>query len=162
MLIVERPYPSLLRKTAWPATPRAREALETHINEMIELGVIIKVGHNGKVEVTTAVIITWNNYKSRIAVDFRELNTYNIQKRYQIPKIHETLTPLSKGKFITSMDVLKSFHTDALTPHARIVLRIISHCGIYEYLKMPFGTKNTPSHYQGMMNTIFPHELSDG
>ncbi|MBW0550167.1 hypothetical protein O181_089882 [Austropuccinia psidii MF-1] len=27
---------------------------------------------------------------------------------------------------------------------------------------MPFGIKNAPSHYQRMMNTIFPHELSEG
>ncbi|MBW0513065.1 hypothetical protein O181_052780 [Austropuccinia psidii MF-1] len=27
---------------------------------------------------------------------------------------------------------------------------------------MPFGMKNAPSHYQRMMNTIFPEELSEG
>ncbi|MBW0525611.1 hypothetical protein O181_065326 [Austropuccinia psidii MF-1] len=27
---------------------------------------------------------------------------------------------------------------------------------------MPFGIKNSPSHYQRMMNTIFPEELSEG
>ncbi|MBW0535225.1 hypothetical protein O181_074940 [Austropuccinia psidii MF-1] len=27
---------------------------------------------------------------------------------------------------------------------------------------MPFGIKNAPSHYQRMMNTIFPEELSEG
>ncbi|MBW0573443.1 hypothetical protein O181_113158 [Austropuccinia psidii MF-1] len=42
------------------------------------------------------------------------------------------------------------------------VLRIITHCGIYEYLRMPFGIKNAPSHYQRMMNTIFPTELCEG
>ncbi|MBW0561972.1 hypothetical protein O181_101687, partial [Austropuccinia psidii MF-1] len=37
-----------------------------------------------------------------------------------------------------------------------------THCGIYEYLRMPFGIKNAPSHYQRIMNTIFPTELSEG
>ncbi|MBW0563565.1 hypothetical protein O181_103280 [Austropuccinia psidii MF-1] len=27
---------------------------------------------------------------------------------------------------------------------------------------MPFGIENAPSHYERMMNTIFPHELSEG
>ncbi|MBW0559170.1 hypothetical protein O181_098885 [Austropuccinia psidii MF-1] len=27
---------------------------------------------------------------------------------------------------------------------------------------MPFGIKNAPSHYERMMNTIFPEELSEG
>ncbi|MBW0530975.1 hypothetical protein O181_070690 [Austropuccinia psidii MF-1] len=60
------------------------------------------------------------------------------------------------------MDSLQGFHQNVLTPHARKILRIISHCGIYEYLRMPFGIKNAPSHYQRMINTIFPHELSEG
>ncbi|MBW0581150.1 hypothetical protein O181_120865, partial [Austropuccinia psidii MF-1] len=162
MLNVERPYPPLLRRPAYPASPRAREALESHINELMKLGVLRNVGHNEEVEVTTPVIITWNNDKSRMVGDFRALNTYTIPDRYPIPRIHETLTQLSKARFITSMDALKGFHQNVLTPHARKLLRIIAHCGIYEYLRMPFGIKNAPSHYQRMMNTIFPHELSEG
>ncbi|MBW0593165.1 hypothetical protein O181_132880, partial [Austropuccinia psidii MF-1] len=162
MLNVERPYPPLLRRPAYPASPRAREELENHINELMKLGVLRKVGHNEEVEVTTPVIITWHNDKSTMVDDLRALNTYTIPDRYPIPRIHETLTQLSKARFITSMDALKGFHQNVLTPHARKLLRIIAHCGIYEYLRMPFGIKNAPSHYQRMMNTIFPHELSEG
>ncbi|MBW0534602.1 hypothetical protein O181_074317 [Austropuccinia psidii MF-1] len=49
MINVERPYPLLLRRTAYPASPRAREALETHIDELMKLGVLGNVGHNGEV-----------------------------------------------------------------------------------------------------------------
>ncbi|MBW0534813.1 hypothetical protein O181_074528 [Austropuccinia psidii MF-1] len=147
ILNVERPYPPLLRRSAYPAIPRAREALESHINELVKLGVLRKVGHNEKVEFTTPVIITLHNDKSRMVGDFRALNTYTIPDRYPISRIHETLTQLSKANFITSMDSLKGFHRNVLTPHARKLLSIISHCGIYEYLRMPFGSKYAPSHY---------------
>ncbi|MBW0522063.1 hypothetical protein O181_061778 [Austropuccinia psidii MF-1] len=126
------------------------------------LGVYRKVGNIEEVEVTTPVITTWHNDKSRMVGDFRAMNNYTIPDRYPIPRIHETLTKLSKAKLITSMDALKGFHHNLLTPHSRKLLRIIAHCGIYEYLSMPFGIKNAPSHYQRMMNTIFPHELSEG
>ncbi|MBW0592582.1 hypothetical protein O181_132297 [Austropuccinia psidii MF-1] len=62
-LNIHRPYPPVLRKPAYPASPRAREALEKHIQELIKLGVLTKVGHNEKVEVTTPVIISWHNDK---------------------------------------------------------------------------------------------------
>ncbi|MBW0533829.1 hypothetical protein O181_073544 [Austropuccinia psidii MF-1] len=62
MLNLERPYPPLLRIPAYPASPRAREALESHINELMKPGVLRKAGHNEEVEVTAPVIITWNNY----------------------------------------------------------------------------------------------------
>ncbi|MBW0537660.1 hypothetical protein O181_077375 [Austropuccinia psidii MF-1] len=157
----EGPYPPLLRRSAYPASPRAREALKSHINELTKLGVLRKAGHNGEVEVTTPVIITWNNEKYRMVGDFRELNTYTIPDKYPIPRFHETLTQLSKENSITSMDSLKGFHQDVLTPNSRKLLRIMAHCGTYEYLRMPFGIKNPPSHYQRMMNTILPHELSE-
>ncbi|MBW0556790.1 hypothetical protein O181_096505 [Austropuccinia psidii MF-1] len=60
------------------------------------------------------------------------------------------------------MDSLEGFHQNVLTPHVNKLLRIIAHCGTYEYLRMPFGTKNARSPYQRMMKTIFPHELSEG
>ncbi|MBW0564888.1 hypothetical protein O181_104603 [Austropuccinia psidii MF-1] len=162
MLNVERPYPPLLRRLAYPASPRAREALESHINELVNLGALRKVGNNEEIEVTMPVIITWHNDKSRMVGNLRSLNTYTIPDRYPVPRIHETLTQLSKAKFITSMDALKCFHQNFLTPHGRKFLRIIAHFGIYKYLRMPFGIINAPSHYQRMINTISPHELSEG
>ncbi|MBW0505527.1 hypothetical protein O181_045242 [Austropuccinia psidii MF-1] len=160
ILNVERPYPPLLRRAAYQDSPRARQALETHINELMKLGFHRNIEHNEEVEVTTPVIITWNNDKSRMVGDFRELNTYTILDRYQIPRIHETLTQLSKARFITSMDALKGFHQNFFTPHYRKSFIKISHCDIYEYLWIPFGIKNSPSHYQRMINTIFPNDLA--
>ncbi|MBW0509624.1 hypothetical protein O181_049339 [Austropuccinia psidii MF-1] len=162
MLNVERTYPPLLRRPAYPASPKAREALQTHIDDLMKLGVLRKLGHNEEVKVTTPVIITWHNDKSRMVGYFRALNAYTILDRYPIPRIHENLTQLSKVKFITFMESVKVFHQNVFKPNARILLRIVSHCGIPEYLRMPFGIKNAPSHYQRMMNTIFPHELSEG
>ncbi|MBW0548030.1 hypothetical protein O181_087745 [Austropuccinia psidii MF-1] len=156
---VEKPYPPLLRRLAYPASPRAREALEVHIKELMDLGVLRKVGNNSQVEVTTPVIITWHNGKSRMIGDFRAQNTYTIPDQYPIPRIYETSTQFSQVKFITAMDAIKGFHQNVSTDNAKGLLRIIVHCGIFEYLRMPFGIKNEPSHYQRIMNTIFPEEL---
>ncbi|MBW0569653.1 hypothetical protein O181_109368 [Austropuccinia psidii MF-1] len=131
-LNINRPCPPVLRRPAYPASPGAREALEKHIQELIQLGVLRKVGHNEEVKVTTPVIIAWNNDKSRMVGYFGALNTYTVPYRYPMPRIQETLTQLSKAKYITSMDALKGFHQRFLTPKAKKLLRIITHCGIYE------------------------------
>ncbi|MBW0464369.1 hypothetical protein O181_004084 [Austropuccinia psidii MF-1] len=162
ILNVEKRYPPLLRRQAYPASPRAREALNLHIKELMDLGVLRKVGNNDQVEVSTPFIITWHNGKSRMVGDFRDLNTYNITDRYPIPRIHDKLTQLSQAKLITAMDALKGFNQNVLTENAKKLLRMIVHLGIYEYLRMPFGIKNAPPHYQRMMNTIFPEEVSGG
>ncbi|MBW0493481.1 hypothetical protein O181_033196 [Austropuccinia psidii MF-1] len=43
MLNEDRTYPPLLRRPAYPASPRAGEALESHINELMKLGVLTKL-----------------------------------------------------------------------------------------------------------------------
>ncbi|MBW0574551.1 hypothetical protein O181_114266 [Austropuccinia psidii MF-1] len=161
ILNVENPYQPLLRRPAYPASPIDREALEVHIKELMDLGVLRKVGHNEQVEVTAPVIITWHNGKSRMVGEFRTLNTYTIPDGYPIRRIHETLTQVSQAKFITAMNALKGFHQNFLTGNAKKLLRIIVHCGIFEYLRMQFGIKNALSHYQRMINTIFPEELPE-
>ncbi|MBW0549476.1 hypothetical protein O181_089191 [Austropuccinia psidii MF-1] len=101
------------------------------MEELIHLGLLRRVGHNEEVEVTTPVIIAWQTDKSKMVGDSRALNTYTVPDRYPIPRIQETLTQLSKSKYITSMDELKGFHQNALMPKTRKLHRIITHCGIY-------------------------------
>ncbi|MBW0554632.1 hypothetical protein O181_094347 [Austropuccinia psidii MF-1] len=159
---IDRPYHPVLRRPAYPANQRDREALEKHIQELTQLGVLRKVGHNEEAEMKNPVIIPWNNDKSRMVGDFRAMNTYTAPDRYEILRIQEALTQLSKSKYITSMDALKGFHKNVLMPKAKNLLRIITHCCLYEYLRVPFGIKNVPSHHQRRMNTIFLTELSKG
>ncbi|MBW0521524.1 hypothetical protein O181_061239 [Austropuccinia psidii MF-1] len=137
-LNIDISYPPVLTRPAYPESLRAREALEKHIQELIQLGVLRKVGHNEEFDVKNPVTIAWHNDKSRMLGDLRALNTYTVPDRYSIPRIQETLTQLSKAKYITSMDALKGFHQKCLTPKAKKLLRIITHCGIYEYLRIPF------------------------
>ncbi|MBW0498417.1 hypothetical protein O181_038132 [Austropuccinia psidii MF-1] len=86
-LNIERPYPPVLRRTDYPESPRASEALERHIQELMQLVLLRKVGYNEEVEVTTSAIIPWHNDKSRMVEDFEELNTYTVTDRYTIPSI---------------------------------------------------------------------------
>ncbi|MBW0492702.1 hypothetical protein O181_032417 [Austropuccinia psidii MF-1] len=94
--------------------------------------------------------------------DFRALNTYTVPDRNPISKIQISLTQISKAVFISTMDALKGFHQNVVTPRARKNLGIIVPCVVYEYFRMPFGIKNAPSHFQRMMNEIIPEELSEG
>ncbi|MBW0538903.1 hypothetical protein O181_078618 [Austropuccinia psidii MF-1] len=158
-LDVGRPYPPMLRRPPYPASLETRKEVEKHINELLEIDVIRKIGHNEIVEITTLVLITWNDGKHRLCGDFRALNNYTKADRYPIPRIPHALDKLAKAKYIAKMDFMKGFHQNGVKPNSMKLLRIICHMGIYEYTRRPFGIKNRPSHFQRMMDTIFHKEI---
>ncbi|MBW0514712.1 hypothetical protein O181_054427 [Austropuccinia psidii MF-1] len=97
-LDVERPYPPILRRPPCPESLETRKEIEKHINKLLDMDVIRKIGHNETVEITTPVLITWHDGKSRLCGDFRALNNYTKADRYPIPRIHHALEKLAKDK----------------------------------------------------------------
>ncbi|KAG0149593.1 hypothetical protein CROQUDRAFT_16071, partial [Cronartium quercuum f. sp. fusiforme G11] len=100
-LTVNKPYPPILKKTPYPASPRNRIEIEKHIDELLKIKVIRKLGNNKAVDIATPVIIAWHNGKSRLCRDFRALNTYTVPDRCPLPWIPYDLRNLSKAKNIT-------------------------------------------------------------
>ncbi|MBW0490461.1 hypothetical protein O181_030176 [Austropuccinia psidii MF-1] len=123
------------------------------------MDVIKKIGHNGIVEITTPVLITWNDYTYRMCGDFRALNNYTKDDRYPISTIPHALDKLEKAKYITKMACMKGFHQNGVKQNSIKLIRIICHMGIYEYTRMPFGIKNAPAHLQRMMDIIFHEQI---
>ncbi|MBW0508012.1 hypothetical protein O181_047727 [Austropuccinia psidii MF-1] len=126
------------------------------------MNVIRNIGHNEIVEITTPVLITWHDGKSRLCGYFRALNNYRKADRYHIPRIPHALDKLEKARCITEMDCMKGFHQNGVKPNYMKLLRIICHMGICKYIRMPFGIKNAPDHFQRMMDTIFQEEILEG
>ncbi|MBW0540033.1 hypothetical protein O181_079748 [Austropuccinia psidii MF-1] len=145
-LDVERPYPPMLRRPPYPASPDTRKEIDKHINELLEMDLIRKIAHNEIV----------------LCGDFRALNNYTKANRYPIPRLPHALDKLEKAKYITKMDCMKDIHQNGVEPNSMKLLRDICHMCIYEYTRMPFGIKNAPAHFQMMMDTIFQEEILEG
>ncbi|MBW0502127.1 hypothetical protein O181_041842 [Austropuccinia psidii MF-1] len=152
----------MLRRPPYPEGLENRKEIEKHINELLEMDFLRKIGHNEIVKITTPVLITWHDRKSRLCGDFRALNNYTKADRYPIPKLPHALDELEKDKYTTKMDCMKGFHQNEVKQNSMKILRIIFHMGIYEYTRIPFGIKNSPAHFQRMMDTIFQEEILEG
>ncbi|MBW0553853.1 hypothetical protein O181_093568 [Austropuccinia psidii MF-1] len=151
----------MMRRPPYPESLETRKEIEKHINELLEMDVIRKIGHNEIVEITTPVLITWHDGKSRLCGNFRALNNYNKADSYPIPRIPYDLDKLAKAKYITKMDFMKGFPQKQVKLSTIQLLRIIFHMGRYEYTRIPFGIKNASAHFQRMMDTIF-QEILEG
>ncbi|MBW0511136.1 hypothetical protein O181_050851 [Austropuccinia psidii MF-1] len=124
-LDVERPYPPMLRRPPYPQSLETRKENEKHINEILDMDFIRKIGHNEIMEITTPVLITWNDGKSRLCGGFRAPNSYTKADGYPIPRIPHALDKLAKANYITKMDCKKGFHQNDAKPNSMKLLRII-------------------------------------
>ncbi|MBW0554703.1 hypothetical protein O181_094418 [Austropuccinia psidii MF-1] len=86
-LDVERPYPPILRRPPYPEFLETRKEIEKHINELLDMDVIRKIGHNEIAKISTPVLITWNDGKCRLCGDFKALNNSTKAERHPIPRI---------------------------------------------------------------------------
>ncbi|MBW0571790.1 hypothetical protein O181_111505 [Austropuccinia psidii MF-1] len=159
---VVRPYPPMLRGPPYPESLETMKEIQKHINELLEMDVIRKIGHNEIGEITTSVLITWNDGKSRSCGNFRALNNYKNADRYPIPSIPYALDKLAKARYITEMNCIKDFHQNGVNPNSMKLFRIIFHMSVYEYTSMLFGIKKAPDHFQRMMDTVFQEEILEG
>ncbi|MBW0496789.1 hypothetical protein O181_036504 [Austropuccinia psidii MF-1] len=137
----------MLRRPPYPASLGTRKGIQKHINELIDMDDIRKIGHNEIVEIPTPVLITWHDGKSRLCGNFRALNNYKKSDRYPIPRIPQALDKMAKAKYITKMDCMKGLDQIVVKPNSMKLLRITCHMGIYEYTRIPFGIKNVPTHF---------------
>ncbi|MBW0471383.1 hypothetical protein O181_011098 [Austropuccinia psidii MF-1] len=132
-LEVERPYPPMLRRPSYQESLGTRKEIEKHINQLLDMDFIRKIGYNDIVDITTPVLITYHDGKSRLCGDFRALNNYTKDDRYPLPRMPHALEKLAK-KYIIKMDCMKGFHQNGVRPNSMKLLRIICHMGIYEVL----------------------------
>ncbi|MBW0554587.1 hypothetical protein O181_094302 [Austropuccinia psidii MF-1] len=73
ILNVEEPYPTLLIIPAYSAIPRAREALEVHIEYLMNIWALRKVGSNEHVSFVYETLDNSNNIKSTMTVHSRKI-----------------------------------------------------------------------------------------
>ncbi|MBW0565095.1 hypothetical protein O181_104810 [Austropuccinia psidii MF-1] len=86
-LDVERPYPPMLRRPPYAASLETRKEIEKQLHELLNMDFIRKIGHNEIMEITTPVLITWHDGKSRLCGGFSALNNYTKADRYPSPRI---------------------------------------------------------------------------
>jgi hypothetical protein len=74
-----------------------------------------------------------------------------------MPRPDDLFQKISDHKFFTKLDMKSGFHQCRLGPDAQMKTTFWWGSKLYMYLRMPFGCKNAPAHFQELME----HELRD-
>ena len=86
----------------------------------------------------------------RFAIDYRRLNRVTKPMSFPLPRLDDVFDTVgsANAKIFTTLDLASGFWQIPLDPETKHKSAFITHQGIYQFRKLPFGLMNSPMTFQ--------------
>ena len=130
-------------------------ALRRKVEELVDDMLQKKVIHPSKSPwASPVVLVAKKNGDTRFCVDYRRLNSVTKMDVYPLPRIDDMLDSLSEARVFSTLDLASGFWQVEVERASQEKTAFITHHGLFEFEKMPFGLSNAPATFQRLMETV--------
>lgn len=102
------------------------------------------------------------NKKSRLCIDFRDLNKIIVPQAQPFPLIEDLMIKTRNCKFFTTLDINSAFWAIPLRIEDRKKTGFVTQEGHFQWNCLPFGLKTSPAIFQRILSNILrKYKLTD-
>ena len=88
-------------------------------------------------------------------VDYRALNSVTKSDGFPLPQVMDILNRLVGGKSFAKLDLANGYWQVPVREEDREKTAVVTHCGLFEFISMPFGLKTAGATFQRLMQATF-------
>ena len=100
------------------------------------------------------VLVRKKDNSWRNCIDFRALNAVTVKDAYPLPRIDDCIDGLAGKELFCTLDMNSGYWQIPIAPEDRHKTAFITRYGLYQFLRMPFGTSNAPATFQRCINSV--------
>ena len=130
--------------------PHKRRIIDDSIRQLLEWDVI----EPSNSRVGYPVVLIHQHDKWRFCVDYRNLNLATVSQAYPMTRTDTIFDALHGKRVFSILDAARGYHQLPIIPSDRWKTAFVSHRGLYQYKRMPFGLKNAPIQFQSFMDSV--------
>jgi len=139
--------------------PTYTKEISQQIEKMLKNGIIRETNESNYN--ANIVLAPKPNNKVRMAIGYKRLNAITKDNIYPMPKISFIMKRLPLGGYYSKIDCNSGFWQIAMDEESIKYTTFNFQGKLYQFLVMPFGLKNSPSTFVGLMNKVLNGIIGD-
>ena len=143
-----------IRRRFYRTSPEIKKQIQTEVDKMLQAGII----EPSEGEWCSLVVLVKKKSSNdwRFCVDFRALNGVNRPSVFPIPRFDDVIDLLGekKPKIFTTLDMSRGYWQVKMSEESKEKTSFITHSGIYQFNKMPYGLMNLGNTFQMIMSRV--------